>query len=479
LARASDGAATSTGLPSTMLLKVSLVYANGTKVVDVTSDNRTVFDLSFSNGFFMAQVTGDGTQVAILPAAGTTVGQGTLLIRFTHEAITFSANITVVASSDLHAVAHPFPTYADSSNVNITSLSVIHGTQPAIRQQASLQVFLYFSDGSFVDITVRMSQISFQVLDSLNATASSYVSITTSSNSAVLKTTFNSEMDSQIFVKCSFAGFAGASSLQLTLSSQRVYIVELNSLTCDAGGTLRGIINIANSQLRLGARLSDGTRFTALLSGAKPSIIAALPGLLSFWTSSSSLSVDASLGAVTLLKNNFAPSSIVVTAPSSNNANVSTSINIYTNLDPDLGDVDIGNEAGLPIDAQSPGATFQVPITVNTGSLTLGGFEIAIHYDPSILQVVQMDQAFSGGVFAWVASDSTPGLVTFSGAYGQTGSSRFTLAVITVKALKSGQANIMGTIVTLSQANVQGSPIGNAGVPRDIVAGRVNVSPCA
>lgn len=98
---------------------------------------------------------------------------------------------------------------------------------------------------------------------------------------------------------------------------------------------------------------------------------------------------------------------------------------------------------------------------------------MTIFYDPVVLQVVKMDQSFSGGVFAWVVKDGTPGAVSFRGAFGQQGSPTFALATLAVKVLAVGSTQLRGSVITLSQANVQSSPIGTTPTPRDFIAGHV------
>ena len=74
--------------------------------------------------------------------------------------------------------------------------------------------------------------------------------------------------------------------------------------------------------------------------------IPALPGYLTFQSDDdSTISIDSDTGVTTLIKNSV-DSMVVLTA---DNGFSNQSISVYSNLEPELGDVDVGSQTGIPI----------------------------------------------------------------------------------------------------------------------------------
>ena len=106
-----------------------------------TTDSRTVFDLSQSNGLF----TVDSSQRVIATGSGT--GTGTVIVLFTHESVNASVDITVVAYSALEITAVASPTYSGSGSTEVATLAEISGTG-GVYEKATLSMAMRLTDGS-------------------------------------------------------------------------------------------------------------------------------------------------------------------------------------------------------------------------------------------------------------------------------------------------------------------------------------------
>ena len=86
-----------------------------------------------------------------------------------------------------------------------------------------------------------------------------------------------------------------------------------------------------------------------------------------------------------------------------------------TNLMPDCGDVDMGETSGPTFAAAKVGAEIVIQGRLNTCDAALGGFDVAISYDPTILTATGAvgDPALGGLVVA--DTQTTPGTVLING----------------------------------------------------------------
>ncbi len=65
---------------------------------------------------------------------------------------------------------------------------------------------------------------------------------------------------------------------------------------------------------------------------------------------------------------------------------VSTSQAFFCNLDPEVGDVDLGVRSQAPLASARVGQTVIVPVRINTGSSDLVSVDLIVEYDETRLQ---------------------------------------------------------------------------------------------
>ena len=140
------------------------------------------------------------------------------------------------------------------------------------------------------------------------------------------------------------------------------------------------------------------------------------------------------------------------------------------NLDPAVGDVDLGSPTGLAFAPVVVNTRFDMPVRINTGSAFVGAYDIAIALPATLVEVVSVTKAYSSGLLDYRV---TADMLRFSGTVDATtaGGASFELVTVTLRAIQTGSFVVGGTVITLGQSDLAGSPIGGI-TPRSIVSGQ-------
>lgn len=458
-------AARAAGLPIQSDLQVVLFYPG--RSVDVSKDNRTVFDLSEANGLFSVQSGSQGQPQLVTNSSAVAGGTGTLIVRFQHENVSSRISVTVAVFEELQVWAMPFPAYGGSSSVRVQQLSRILGTQPELRQQAVLGVQMVLSSGAPIGLGSN-GNVAVQVLVNGSSDASNTTQAQRQGNSFVVASNVGAAAE-VVAVVVSFGGQQSQQPLVVNVSDSYVQVKSIDGLSMSSGATLRGIKGSgqASAQLSLGVTLSDDTKYVSVLGGERP-----LPGLVTFNTSeAAAASVDASSGKVTLHDNHF---ELVQATARVASVNMSAQVGFACNLDPAVGDVDLGAASGVALASRQAGQTFSVDVRINAGSLVIGAADLRVLYDPQVLAVSSVTKAYQNGVFDF--NDDGSGSLAFGGTVGNNEGrgQAFKIATISFRALAQGLTTVSGQVVTLAQPDLAGSPIGANG-PRAFVAGNADM----
>ena len=442
----SDLVAAMAGVATSWRLQVELEFPDG-RTLDVTSDPRTNY--SASSDLITAAINGTVT------ATGQGNGLVNLTVQFAHTNLTAVVQFEVVESDDLVLSILPYPPYPGSdTHPSLANLSLIEDT--GIWQQATLRLTLDLTNGDVIDVTrsIHTTFTATPVIGSINSQISSESVLTVDSPGLL-----------QVF------GMFGSETMNEILTvadtAVRVTAIEVNPLE---DSTLTGIADTAATQLTANITLSDGTQLLNLPTN--PAI--SLPGLLTFNTTSTAISVSES-GLVQPLENSIIPVPVQAWA-GMETATTSFSVN----LEPDTGDIDFGTNSGPPLFADlEVGDVLSIPVIVNTGSSNLGAIHIVTTYNPDILEPLNVVTGtdWLGGLYEAVLNDP-PGEVRLGGALSVNGVSGTQLHLFSLSVRVVGVAmetNIGGTVVTLSERDIDGNPIGPP-TPRDIVAGNITFS---
>ncbi|MCA9517665.1 MAG: hypothetical protein KC635_22145, partial [Myxococcales bacterium] len=257
-------------------------------------------------------------------------------------------------------------------------------------------------------------------------------------------------------------GGATSSGLAITVSATPV---TASALTTTFPATFSGLPG-ATRALAVSAVLSDGTRLTDAR---------AVAGFLAYGASEpAKIDVDTA-GVATLHDNHHRLVTLTASAQSAVG-----SATTAANLEPAVGDVDLGETSGVPHPDRAPGEAFTMPVRVNTGGQTLGAIDLTVTYDTALLTAtgVTAGAGWPGGQLESDIDDAA-GTVHIVGAAkaGSTASGAalhvFDIA-FTAAASKTSDAQIAGHLAKLVDNTLDQAPIGAPLAPgetRAIVAG--------
>merc|ERR1711871_1218584 len=163
-------------------------------------------------------------------------------------------------------------------------------------------------------------------------------------------------------------------------------------------------------------------------------------------------------------------------------SSVQGALSISCNLQPSVGDVDLGRLTGIPIPPQT--GIFTVPVRVNVGTQPLGSLKFSVQYDPDVLAVpndgsgrpqIAASNIWTGGIFQGIVDP--PGTIMLGGTVSpaRTVTGTVIVGTLTFQTVGTGGSYITGSVETLRENDVRGTSIGS-GAPRPFVAGSVGLS---
>ena len=460
------------GIPMSTELTVTLVYnISGRKHhIDVTNESSTVFNLEI--GANLANV--DATERAIVvSASGTGFGQVEMSIKFAHVQMSGRVAIDVIGVQELTIFASPHPAFNLSRNVNLTRLNPIGNSGD--HQQARLNLILALTNGTSIDIS-RDPRTRFEIAASQPAELAQNSLIKASKTGLYVLSVQWRKEKGQLSINARFMGLS-SHVLTLEIESTPVTVTSVE-IGMPPNFTLTGFRDRSTLQLVVNLDFSDFSKIVGLFSSENLTMF----DLVLFSTQDTTkISLNETSGLVTLQANS--PQDVSVTTYAVPSPSLKDSFTFACNLDPDVGDVDIGDVTGVPLKPVQVGVSFVAPVRINSGGLVLGSFDVEVVYNSELLEVVGVNEGVDMTGF-FVSADG-------SSQTGQTGQTRkvriagaltiesqgypvLHVADVKFRAISSGVARVGGTVLMIASDDLLGSVIGIP-VPRNIVVGDVEV----
>jgi hypothetical protein len=456
----SGGAAELAGLPISARIQVTLEYRD--RVADVTSDPRTIFDLSAANGLFEID-----KQLGVLrgaPGNHVGVGLGTIVVRFEHEDVTGECVLQLADFDDLIVLATPYPQYDGSAEQEIDTLSPVFGSEPVVFESASLTASMLLTNN--VRISLPAQGVEYLLTDDLKK-RTTHVSV--DSNGVLVP-----HDTGVVQIRCSIHGVVSKHPKIMRIWNDPVFVKSIDDVRVTQQGqlltdelALRSDQYYGHGYVDVSITLTNGRRYVSLF---KSSGVPVLSGLVRFEADSSdAFLLDSTTGKVTLKSNYHKPVSIIASMPGPYDKALNSSTAFHCNLDSTaIGDVDIGNTVREPLQPRKVGDTFSINVHVNSGSMKVGAFDMYIYFDPTILSVVEPKNAVAflknkmrtiSGILDAVLE---PGVLHFSGNIDQFNPSGRTapLVSITFDAIAGGTSPINGLVELLGSASLPSIDIG-------------------
>jgi hypothetical protein len=365
------------GLPAVAQLSVSLDF--GSKVQsNLEHDPRTHFEVTPGAPF---TVGNNGTVVANSDGA---VGSGGITITFVGQNVTGYVAIEVTKMVALQVYASPEPAFPSSSTVVVSTLSSIACTVPSIFQQAKLYAVVQLANSQY--IRVDANYVTYIVA------ADKYLGLD-QENQVVTGVEPGIANVVGIFYVAESGKSYKSAPLSITVNGGSVAVKAIDDFHLANSQGLRvtslaGGVGLAIAQLQFETKLTDDRIFpeTFSLLGT-----AALAGLFGFESSHPNvLHVDANRGTAILLDNHHELVTLKVAACPGEGirpATESATLEVACNLEPTrVGDVDLGEQAGVPVPSPTVGKTIMIPVRINTGNKFLAAFNIRIQFDQEFLR---------------------------------------------------------------------------------------------
>jgi len=453
-------AARHVGIPTVQAIIVELLYNDSDKTQDVTTDNRTVYNIVNGNDVLVVNQNDNGVSVMINDSTART----SAVLSVSYELLPMEVIIFVVVRAErLVITTHHYPPYIGSYTDSITTLRLISET--GIRQRAALRLVLELSNNDNIIVTTN----SLTIFTPVSSTPSGLLNnVTISEINEDVMFSISSGDVGNVTVEGMFNASISTVYKTIELTSSQVFV---NTLTVNElpSGTLRGQYGTNSPPLTVNVEFDDSSRISDLMSSD-------LPSLLSFTSLNSNIFTVNELGILSPQANTHIPVTVVVSAVVED---IAAPYQFFVNLDPSLGDIDLGNLNGVPVVASTMSA-LQVPVYVNTGGFDLGAIEINVQFDPTILQATNVSEGanWQRGISDYNI-DNVAGSVDFGGAImaaGVRGAREhiFTLHFEVNRPVSSSVVtNLIGTIHTITELSIDSNTIGE-NTPRLSIAGNVS-----
>ena len=453
------------GVPLLTEITVALVYnvSGREQLVDMSRDNRTIFNLEIGSNFATFVV---GDRGMVISASGSEFGQVELSIKFAHVRTTARVTVDVVGVRGVRLYASPYPAYNSSGSVNVTYLNPIGNS--GVHQQARLNLILVLSNGTEIDVT-RHGRARYNITSTQPAELEQNSFIEASREGYHVVSVQWRGRWGQVSISASFMGVL-SHVLILHIESTPLTVTSVQ-LAMPPNLTLRGLRDNATLQLSVDLEFSDNSKLLGLFSSKNTTLY----DLVTFSTQDTTkISLNETTGLVTLKANS--PQEVRVTVTVVQSPLLTDAITFACNLAPVVGDVDIGDVIGVPLKPAHVGETFVAAVRINTGSMVLGSFDVELVYSDELLEVVSVSEGADMVGFFVADISSQIGKVRIAGALNVESQEYHLRHVADVKfrVTLGGTAHVRGTVHMIAANDRVGSIIGDP-VPRSFVAGAVEI----
>ena len=424
------------GIPTSVNIIISLRYPDN-ETRNIVSDLFLNVSIKppHADIVSLVYITNDAIKLSL--NGSQVLGDIVLIADYNNGELVEELRITAVQFSSLSLHAVPYPSYTGSQDIQVTTLNQIYPT--GLFQQARLVFNMLLSDNTTFDIT-----------DSQLASFSTQSTIVMPTEVGV------------ITVEGRFGSLTEAAILDITASDDIVVIASIDSLYLDAD-TLSGIAGESTVQLEASVTFNDSLKYPNFL----PDGAEIYEGVVTLQSSADAVEID-SKGLITLVSNHYELVTVEVTSAGSG---VTDMISFACNLEPAIGDADIGAESGIPIPPVNIGSDITIPLRINVGFNIVSKVEVLLFIDDKLeITSISRGSDWTGELEYTIAQLSQQTLISINTEDIST-SGVIEFALIQATSLSQGLVEINGIIQTLTDIN--NIVIGNAGSP--MVAGSMNV----
>eukprot|EP01147_Barroeca_monosierra_P003157 gene3157-5902_t len=339
-----------------------------------------------------------------------------IFVSFTHLSINTSTAVEVVGAANLSMTLRPYPYFPGHDLIKRSTLQMIVNT--GVFQSAQAETVLTLTNGRTFIVTTS-NAVSYLSLVPGTNTNHTNVSI---SDIGIISATKPTQADI-------VAAFQDISTLPVRIffADTSVMITDIVNVTVEE--TLIGIQNQATTQIRFGAILSDGTQLPASFL-FKSGTLQFSKGFVQFSVDTDAANVSTT-GMLTLRNNLPRLATLLINA---SDGLVMSQTTFACNLEPAFGDMDIGEQRGIPIAPVRPGDDVIIPVRINVGSTLIEAIKLSVNYDQTIFEFVRAlsGKDWPGGAFL-ITSNDPPGVVDIGGVPNHLTGEAAEVAIVTLR----------------------------------------------
>ncbi|KAK3284692.1 hypothetical protein CYMTET_7674 [Cymbomonas tetramitiformis] len=437
IARSEDAAADApVSIPTSAVLKVTLHFDDGT-TRDMSADSRT--NLTVLSGSHLASL--EAASHTLSSASGAT-GHGSVEVLATFvdyaAAVDLSARVqvTLVQLDGLQLAARPYPAFAGSADVATTVLRQVHCSGQY--QRASSEVSAVLSDGSAYDVT---SEAQVASSDAAVVEVGPSLLVSVSPGACELLASWNSHSSEVV---------------NMTVTPAPARVTQLEHAT--VWGSQGTFVGVTGSQQRLAvtAIFDDGTQFPDALDHSAIPSSWLTPSMYLAFDSSEPEAVNVNEeGVATLVGNHHSGVILTVSSTCADGTVDDTAAandTLYANLEPELGDVDLGMQHGLQLPAVSAGESFDVAVRVNSASAYLLSFQVVIRLDAALLTATACNAGSDWaeyGLFCTIGDPAEEVLLLGSQATSTVQGAAVSIATVTLLAVAGDTSALTGLVADI------------------------------
>eukprot|EP00750_Incisomonas_marina_P022797 INCI4994.1.p1 GENE.INCI4994.1~~INCI4994.1.p1 ORF type:complete len:2546 (-),score=475.07 INCI4994.1:90-7562(-) len=446
--------------PTEATLSVTLHFDDGSSR-DMTLDSRTQYTC------LNADVTLNGNVASTSTITDSSVFE--VVVSFGEMTpLVGSVSVSVDAMSSLVLNSEAYPACSTGGCAGKVTMSKLWTSSGSYFQQLTLSATAMSELGESVTFALNSKvRVTLSDVTVVDVAGSSVCSSSTLecviTNGALSNQALVGKSGGTADVQIVWAGESASLALTVDVDPVTVSSISIGALSSSGGNFyVRGKLGTEES-LSLSVVFSDATKLTSVDAGAETDLgLPSFDSYISFSSSDAAALSVSSGGVLTVNANSFGYEAAVVVAMSKEDTSVSDSVEVFSNVDADCYDVDVGNLNGAPFSfSVNSAGKFSLPVRINTCTSKLTGFQIQLYFDSDVIQAVNGGESSSNNwpytitytygspssmvqLISSVPASTKKGLLTLSTLqFVKVGSGPTTISGVIVEALGAGGAVIV------------------------------------
>ena len=337
-----------TGIPLTAIFDIHLIYSDNTEV-----DVSDIENIQFSTSQYLNVVYDSVTDsITVSTNASSTVSP--ISVEFWYRDLTTAAIVTIVDVERLQASLFPYPNAASVQD-GVTHMDLEQIGSTGYWQRAELVVEAVFSDGTIEQI--------------LNPSITSPGVVSLMDNMIIVPIP-GSFGTNNIITRSGL--LQSTNNVSVTVLDQAISVENIQLELTEIDRTQ--YTYIASVTFEDGTRINDVTNFTNDI-GEELVTFNLIPETVG--------SIDVSSGIITITQSHYDYVDLVATV-----GDITTNVTFAANLEPSVGQLDLGAASGVPIPRVTVGESFTFDVRIHTDASPIKVLDVVLTYNTTALQLV-------------------------------------------------------------------------------------------